>query len=115
MPTACRLDNPSTRRLDLDVPDQSPQWEPLTGPLIPAERLDEIDAAVGMVVARQGDPEEEVRLDDSLIPPLARLATVVDDAFGLIAGNGDAVERFTTSLAWLEDRTDPARHAGADG
>lgn len=77
-------------------------WEELSGPLVPPEHLAEIETALRLAFDGDERIERERKWLDALIPPLAGFETLLDDAFGTIAGEPDALERFTHALLTLE-------------
>jgi IPT/TIG domain len=78
--------------------------ERLTGPLIPVEHWKEIAAAISMIAS----PAEVLyhtymQVTKYLAPDLTPFQTLVEDAFDVLQGNIDALERFTSSLILLEN------------
>jgi hypothetical protein len=89
-------------------------WEPLSGPLIPPEHIGEIETALALAFGGRERIERELEWMDGVSPPLAGFETLVDDAFGTIAGEPEARERFTDAFELVGGPRERTADAEAD-
>jgi hypothetical protein len=78
-------------------------WQRVSGPLVPKERLGDIEAAINLL-APPGTPGNNRYRRAAFCPgpDIMRFDTLVEDAFEVLAGNTQAAGRFTKSLRLLE-------------
>jgi len=87
-------------------------WQPLTGPLIPEDRWGLIDTAIGLLASPDDPAYHRFRgIARCPAPELIAFGSLIDDAFLVLRGNLDAIDRFATSLN-LADRREAVEWPG---
>ena len=84
-------------------------WEPIEGPLVPADRLAEIDAAIDLLAERA--TAAHARYADTaaaLRPSLLRFDGLLADALDAIGGDPAALRRFSSAVTMLGVDAQPA-------
>jgi hypothetical protein len=80
-------------------------WEPVTGPLIPEDRWQIVDTAIGLL-APPGNPSyDHYRgIARCPAPELIAFGSLLEDAFLVLRGDINAMDRFATSLHLADQR-----------